>query len=213
MNFKKSLSFSLLLLFLVGCSSSYYKTMEQFGIEKRDIMVDRVEDARDAQEESKETFADALEAFTSVTDYDGGNLERVYNRLNDAFQESEESAEEVSRRIDSVERVANDLFDEWEDELSEYSSDELRRESKQTLKETERNYEKMISKMRAAEKTMYPVLDLFRDQVLYLKHNLNARAIASLDKEVTAIESRVADLISEMEASIAEADEFIATMQ
>jgi hypothetical protein len=187
--------------------------MEQFGIEKRDIMVDRVEDARDAQEESKETFTDALEAFTSVTDYDGGDLERVYNRLNDAFKESEASAEKVSERIDSVEQVATDLFDEWDDELSEYSSDELRRESQRTLKKTERSYDEMIKKMRAAEKTMYPVLDLFRDQVLYLKHNLNARAIASLDKEVTAIEGRVADLISEMEASIAEANDFIASMQ
>ena len=213
MNFKNSLSFGLLLLTLVGCRSTYYSTMEKFGIEKRDIMVDRVEDARDAQEESKETFSDALEAFTSVTGYDGGNLEKVYNRLNDAFQESEASAEEVSERIASIEQVANDLFDEWDDELSEYSSAELRRESKKTLKATERSYEEMIAKMRAAEESMYPVLDLFRDQVLYLKHNLNARAIASLDQEVTAIQGRVADLIAEMEASIAEANDFIASMQ
>tara|TARA_R100000027_G_scaffold5591_1_gene4605 strand:- start:29599 stop:30162 length:564 start_codon:yes stop_codon:yes gene_type:complete len=187
--------------------------MELFGIEKRDLMVDRVESARDAQEESKETFVDALETFTSVADFDGGDLESVYNRLNGAYQESEASAKEVSERIDSLENVSEDLFDEWQDELSEYSSDQLRRESKQKLKDTERSYEKMIAKMRAAEETMYPVLDLFRDQVLYLKHNLNAKAIASLDKEVTVIEGRVADLIAEMEVSISEADEFIATMQ
>ena len=33
-----------------GCESAYYKTMETMGYQKRDIMADRVEDARDAQE-------------------------------------------------------------------------------------------------------------------------------------------------------------------
>ena len=35
-------------LALGGCDTAYYKTMEQLGHHKRDIMVDRVESARDA---------------------------------------------------------------------------------------------------------------------------------------------------------------------
>ena len=41
---------ALLLLISGGCSSAYYRTLEGLGIEKRDILVDRVEDARDAQD-------------------------------------------------------------------------------------------------------------------------------------------------------------------
>ena len=42
-------------LFIVGgCSSTYYGAMEKVGIHKRDILVDRVEDARDSQEDAQE---------------------------------------------------------------------------------------------------------------------------------------------------------------
>lgn len=52
----------------------------------------------------------------------------------------------------------------------------------------------------------------FYDQVLFLKHNLNARAIASLKGNVASIESDIAVLIREMEASIREANRFIDAM-
>jgi len=29
-----------------GCATAYYSTLEQFGIEKRDVLVDRVKEAR-----------------------------------------------------------------------------------------------------------------------------------------------------------------------
>ena len=66
--------------------------------------------------------------------------------------------------------------------------------------------------MRRAEQKMAPVLTAFKDQVLYLKHNLNAQAIASLQSELSSIESDVVQLIREMEASIREADTFISAM-
>jgi hypothetical protein len=52
---------------LAGCQSAYYKTMETFGYHKREILVDRVEDARDSQEEAKEQFQSALEKFSAVS--------------------------------------------------------------------------------------------------------------------------------------------------
>lgn len=203
----------LALLLLAGCQSAYYATMEKFGVEKRDILVDRVEDARDAQEETKQEFADALEQFSALVDYDGGELEAVYDKLKQQFDDSEAAANEVRDRIRSIEDVATDLFREWDAEIEQYSSENLKRMSRDARMETEASYLTLIKKMKAAEATMYPVLDLFRDQVLFLKHNLNARAIAALDTEASAIEAEVRKLIEEMNASIAEADAFIASMQ
>jgi hypothetical protein len=59
---------------------------------------------------------------------------------------------------------------------------------------------------------MTPVLSAFKDQVLFLKHNLNARAVASLSDTVKGIEGDVGRLIAEMNASIAEANQFIEQM-
>lgn len=200
-------------LLLGGCQSAYYSTMEKFGVEKRDILVDRVEDARDAQQETKEEFSDALEAFSSMVSYDGGELEKLYDRLKAKFESSEKAAEEVRDRIRKIEDVAGDLFREWDQEIEQFTSPELKRKSRQARVETEAGYLALVRKMKAAEATMYPVLDLLRDQVLFLKHNLNARAIAALDTETAAIEKQVRRLIEEMNASIAEADAFIASMR
>ena len=70
----------------------------------------------------------------------------------------------------------------------------------------------MLEAMRNAESKIGPVLSVFRDQVLYLKHNLNAKALASLQDESARIEMDVNRLVQDLSAAIAEADRFIETM-
>lgn len=200
-------------LVLIGCESAYYKTMETMGYHKRDIMVDRVQDARDAQEDAKEQFESALEQFSTVLNFQGGELEEKYNQLKTEYDASEKQAQNVRLRIEEVEDVAADLFAEWQEELDQYTSSSLRKSSARKLAETKRQYAKLIGAMKRAERKIDPVLNAFRDQVLYLKHNLNAQAIASLQSELVSIESDVARLIREMEASIKEANAFISSMQ
>lgn len=206
-----------ILLGSAGCKSmydaAYYRTMETFGQEKRDILVDRVDDARESQEDAKEEFTSALERFSTLMGFDGGNLEKTYNRLSSALERSEERAEEVTEQIEEVEDVAGALFEEWEGELDQYTDPKLRRASEQQMHETQKRYEQMIEVMQRAEGKMEPVLNAFRDQVLFLKHNLNARAIASLEDTAAELESDVAALIADMETSIEEANLFINEMK
>jgi predicted nucleic acid-binding Zn-ribbon protein len=203
----------LFLLFLSGgCQKVYYDTMEKFGVHKRDIMVDRVEDARDSQEEAKDQFQSALEQFTTVLNFKGGELEDKYKTLQAEYDKSEAKADEVKKRIDAVEDVSEALFAEWENELDQYSNASLRRDSERKMVQTRIQYVKLITAMRKAEAKIDPVLKAFRDQVLYLKHNLNAQAIASLQSELVEVESDIADLVQEMEKSIGEANSFIKTM-
>ena len=201
-----------LALLLMSCATTYYKTMETFGVHKRDILVDRVEEARDSQEEAGEQFRSALERFREVVDFEGGELERTYDRLEAEYERSEARAQEVSRRIASVEEVAEDLFDEWETELREYSDARLRRSSEEALWQTQDKYSDLIDTMKRAEKKMFPVLARLKDQVLFLKHNLNARAIGSLQGVAVELQGDVEDLIRELEKSISEANEFIEEM-
>ncbi len=197
---------------LLGCQTAYYSTMEKFGVHKRDILVDRVGDARDAQEEAKEQFKSALERFSAVLGFKGGDLQEKYDQLNTEFERSESRAGEVSDRIAAVEDVSEALFEEWEDELGQYTNASLRRSSQRQLTETKRQYAQLIKAMKRAESKIKPVLNAFRDQVLYLKHNLNARAIASLKGELKGVESNVASLVRDMERSIREANRFIDSM-
>jgi len=206
------LSLFAVFIFSAGCQKAYYDTMEKFGVHKRDIMVDRVEEARDSQEEAKEQFQSALEQFTTVLNFKGGKLEDKYKTLQAEYDKSEAKADDVKKRIDAVEDVSEALFDEWDDELDQYSNASLRRDSERKMVQTRLQYDQLIKAMRKAEAKIDPVLRAFRDQVLYLKHNLNAQAIASLQSELVGVESDIADLIQEMEKSIGEANSFIKTM-
>jgi len=200
------------LLFSIGCQKAYYKTMETFGQHKRDILVDRVEESRDAQEQAKEQFKTALEKFTEVVQFEGGQLQVKYDKLKAELDRSESRADKVRSKIRSVEEVANALFEEWQDELDQYTNEEYRSKSQEQLTRTKQSYATLIKAMQRAEKKMEPVLSAFRDQVLFLKHNLNAKAVASLQGELVNMEQDIASLIADMEASIAEADMFITNM-
>jgi len=204
---------ALLIVTLAGCESAYYNTMERFGVHKREILVDRIADAQTAQQQGQQQFRDALEQFRSVVEFDGGNLQQLYDRLNAEFEDSERAAALIRDRIASVESVAEALFDEWEDELDDYTNQALRRDSEQQLRTTRTRYSRVIAAMNRAESTLDPVLDSLRDNVLYLKHNLNARAVASLRGELDTINTDVERLLEAMQLAIAESDRFIAEMR
>jgi hypothetical protein len=200
------------LLLAGACASAYYGTLEKFGIEKRHVLVDRVEDAQEAQKDAKKQFESALEQYRSVGDVDAGELEKTYDRMRSEFDRSTKRANAVAERIDEVESVANRLFKEWEKEINLYSDADLKKRSQALYAETRSEYKQLLRAMRKAESTMEPVLTLFQDQVLFLRHNLNARAIGSLETELGNIEKATMTLIEEMERSIDEAGRFIASM-
>ena len=208
---------ALLLVAAVGlapaCRSAYYSTMENFGVYKRDILVDRVQDGKKSQAEAQEQFQTTLERFRSISGVDLGDLETEYRKFESSYEDCEDRAEEVRDRIESIETVAKDLFREWEDEIGEIHSPDLQRKSRESFAETSKRYEQLIAAMHRAADKMDPVLVAFKDQVLFLKHNLNARAIAGLDKTVEGIESDVEKLIADMQASIREADAFVGSLE
>ena len=210
--FKILFFFSLILTF-TGCSHVYYGAMEKVGVHKRDILVDRVEAARDSQQETKEQFVSALERFNSVINFKGGELEDKYHELKKELERSEDQVDDVRDRVDAVEDVAEALFAEWKTELNQYTNAKLKQKSAAQLKQTKTHYAKLIGAMKKAESKIDPVLNPLRDQVLFLKHNLNARAVASLQTELTKIETDVSRLIRDMEMAMKEADSFIQTLK
>ena len=207
------LFFFLLSTLFTSCQSTYYGAMEKIGIHKRDIMVERVESARDSQTEAKAQFKSALAQFNHVLNVKEGKLQQKYDTLSREYEKSEEKAAVVGKRIRKVENVSEALFEEWREEISQYHSAKLKQDSEIKLQTTREQYKKLIAAMKRAEKKIHPVLIAFHDQVLYLKHNLNAQAIASLQEELTSMEDNIAILIKEMETSIKEADSFIQSLK
>jgi Protein of unknown function (DUF2959) len=199
-------------MILSGCRSAYYAAYEKIGVYKRDLLKKRVVAARDEQKEAGEQFKDALTRLKELYGFEGGKLEKAYRELQGEYDGCVEKADTVRQRIKDMESVAADLFNEWEKEIRQISTPALQEGSRKQLRETRARYDSLHAALKKAETSMAPVLTQFNDHVLYLKHNLNAQAIASLKGEAVNIESEISRLLGQMNAAIAKADEFIKTM-
>lgn len=200
------------LLFTACANNVYYAGMEKAGFHKRDIMVSRVEGVQKSQKDAQEEFKSALEQFGSLVMIKDSDLKSAYEKFNSEFEDVSDAAENLTNRINKLEDVSIALFEEWEEELNLYKNQKLKAQSQKNLKETKITYKKMIESMRASEKSMKPILDTFQDNVLILKHSLNAQAIGALQGEFGTLKKEVSSLIYKMNQSIKASDSFIKQM-
>lgn len=204
----------LILCFLFsGCSNAYYEFMEKFGVHKRDILIDRVEDTQTAQNQAEKEFKSALEQFGSVVTIENTNLKKMYEELNAEYEDCQASALVVLNKIKQIESVSNALFREWKKETVMYQNDTFREQSNRQLVETYQKYEEMILLMKQSVNSMATVLYILQDNVLFLKHNLNAQAIGSLQSEFSNLNLEVDELIQRVQVSIDTSDAFIKEMR
>jgi len=207
------LGFVLSILVLAGCRSAYYATMEKFGVYKRDLLKKSVVATRDEQKAASEQFKDALTRLKDVYRFEGGDLEKTYSEIKSDYDRCSSKADNVRKRIRDMNTVAEDLFTEWDKEIAQISTESLRDSSRQKLRDTRQRYDELYRALKRSESAMEPVLVRFHDQVIYLKHNLNAAAIASLKGESLDIQKEIGKLLQEMNAAITKADQFISTQQ
>lgn len=213
---KKSVGFGLLvfLVLLSSCQNTLrkaakntiYSAYETVGIEKRDLFKRRVDSVREDQSQASESFQSVYDRLKELYAHDGGQLERQYRRLESEFESSKSRSGDVKESFAQLETVAQDLFDEWEREIQQIQTASLKSKSRQRLNQTKSQFEKFRSSLKTSIKKMDPVLAQLQDQVLYLKHNLNAKAIGTLEKEKLRIEKDVEILLKDLQKSIESAD-------
>ncbi len=205
-------SLILLAILLTGCTSAYYKTMRTLGKEKRDILISRVRDAKKDQDQTKEKLKTTMQSFQELTGFQGGSLERSYKRLNGDYESANDQAQKLHDKVDSIDQVSKDLFTEWQGEIAQMGNPKLKSQSTAMLRDAKTRQAAYLRAMRKTESQITPVLAAFHDQVLFLKHNLNSRAIGSLKGTSAELQSDVADLIQSIDASSAEADKLITSL-
>lgn len=207
----RQILFVSILLFssVAGCRTAKYAALEKVGIEKRDIFKSNMKQTREAQEEVKESFQGALSELRAMYGSSGSKLEKTYDAVSAKYEDASGEAAELTKRVDALNTVARDLFKEWKGELKDFSSPELRDKSEKKLQATQKSYEALYKELMASEKQMNKVLSQYREQVTYLKHNLNAQALQTLSKEKTSIEGDMAKLVRDMNDSISQTEKFI----
>lgn len=196
-----------------GCRSVKYDVYEFFGTEKRDMLKSALHGLVDDQNQAKEKFGSALDRVKALTGFRGGDLEDEYDRMKSASEAAAASARAIDSRITEIETVSADLFQEWQDEIGKMQTAALKADSQRKLADTKTRYGTMHRSMVLSRAKMDPALTLLNDQVLYLKHNLNAAAIGSLGESMREVEESIGVLQRSIEDSIREAQGFIDTMK
>lgn len=209
---RKLVPLSLACILLSSCSMLYYSAMEHLGKQKRDILVQRILAAKKDLKATQEQLKTTLEAFQEVTGFQGGHLESVYNKLNTEYERSEARDHQLKDRVDSVDNVAQAMFKEWQSEIKSMRNRSLRDQSAALLAAARKQHAQYMRQMRKTEQTIRPVLQAFHDQVIFLKHNLNARAISSLKSTSAQINAQASALIRDIDLSSQEADRYIQTL-
>ncbi len=206
--------FALLTLGLgTACQTVYNTTLEKvFGYEKRELLKKSVVALQDEQQDAQKEFKDAMTRLKELYGFQGGQLESAYNKLKGSYEKCDAETKAVQSRIENMEGIAASMFAEWEKELAQYSNPALAASSRQQLRDTKDRYAQLSRTVRASADAMKPVLAQLKDNVLFLKHNLNAAAIGSLKGEAANIQRQIEDLLSRMSASIAESDAFIKSL-
>lgn len=195
-----------------GFKDAKYGAYEMIGYEKRDLFKKEVKAVKKDQDDSQKAFEDALAKLQYFYSYDGGKTESEYNKLKDSYESSRDESENLSASIQKLDEVARDLFAEWKEEINGISNSDLRKKSTVKLSETRIRYRELHQKLKNSEKNMSPILVKMKDQVTFLKHNLNAGAISGLQTEGDRIEQDIEKLIKEMKTANREAEDFIKTL-
>jgi ATP-dependent protease HslVU (ClpYQ) peptidase subunit len=199
-------------LILAGCTRTYDTTAELFGKKKKDVLVDRIVAARNAQFDARDQFAAALDQLLSVAGYKGTSLEDEYSALNSQYNRCRSQTNNVESRLADARRAARSLFHQWENELDQYSSAVVRRSSEEKLKDMQMRYENVVYALEKARDKLYPALTALKDQVLLVRHNLNAQTALSSGEEMAIAEKEISALLQEIDRATADADSFVRQM-
>jgi SMC interacting uncharacterized protein involved in chromosome segregation len=194
---------------LVGCKSTYYKAAETVGYEKREMLTDRMQDARDSQVAAKQQLQTALYTLRRVGSVPETEVADLHHDLDTEVDRASEQLDDLHEDIASVESVAQAMFDDWEDDLAKYESEDLRARSRQELQETRQNYSALIGSLRETEQKLQTVIAPLKDQVMAIEHAMKAGQAPEKSDDLDDVREKISTLIEELDDSIDRTQRFI----
>lgn len=198
---------------LAACQSAYFGASENFGFYAQDVLADRVEASKEAQRQAKDSFQAAADYLPAIIHYAGGDLKEIYLETYRHYSLAKSDAKLVRERVQDVENVAEDLFQEWVDKIKGYSDLSLQASNQRRLYKTRRLFASTMEAMQRSTRRIDPVMESYKENVINLRNNLNVQGVTNVRFEFEAIERDMHDLIDDMQRSITSSEEFVKNMR
>ena len=196
---------------LAGCKSSttVVKAMDTIGFEKREMLKDRLQEARDAQVAAKQQLQSALYTLRRMDTVAPTEMADLHDDLESEVNKTEDEIDDLNDNIQSVESVAQVMFEDWQEDLAKYEDQQLRQKSQEELRQTQQNYNAMIAQLKSTHEKLVSLVPALKDQVLYVEHSINAGVKPQESEKLDDVREQVSSLIEELEGSIDRTQRFI----
>jgi hypothetical protein len=199
-------------LALASCSSPELGPRDSFGFEKRDLLVARVEDGRDAERAAKAQFEAALDALRAI-DAPAADQAASYAALESAYESSSDRSDDLAANIRAIEQVAGELFAEWRAEIDQSSDAGAKSSELDKLASWQRRCGRLTGALDRVQSRLEPTLAAFRERVLLEKQDLAAPAAATERDASVEADVRLLELVRELDAAILETAGFVKSIE
>jgi len=176
-------------------------------------LVDSVRAADEEAVEARTDFDAAFALYQRVTTPQAAELDDLADDFADAIESCRERFEDLATRRTKVDEEATTLFQGWNEELGRYSLELMREKSAAMLADTEKRTERVTKALERLQTRMEPVVKKLEDYALFFHHNLNPRAIATLEDTYKDFDAEYRALVSELEKTRAEITQFLANFE
>ncbi len=191
-------------LWLSGCSSEGKPAKESAkAVEGLNTMRTRVVSA---QKQLNET----VEAMNALSG--GGDLKSNYRRFTNSLKETESQAELARRRREEMQKRSSQYIAQWEKEMEQVSSPELRAGAEERRQRVRNNFEQISREAQDVRQAYEPLIQNLRDIDKTLKLDLTPAGVQAARPAMDRANADAKALNRQLDEFIAEMDRVIGTM-
>ena len=151
--------------------------------------------------ETKVQIGKTLAVYNSLGD-EGKDRRKLYKNLMKEMDNCDKRVEGVRKRTAEMNGAASMYFEERGKSVESIGSEDLRARGQARLEESKAEYAHILELGQAAGGDYQGFMAKLRDQVLFLGHDLNPDALASLDDDVKKQNKAATELYAKIDGTI-----------
>ena len=183
------------------------------GVKQTEKLVSKANDTVGSIRAAKQQIKDTLVAYNLLVGNKVEDPKKTYKDLQKGIENTDKKVADVDQKVAAMQKEADLLFADWASNLASISSEELRKRSEERLNETRERYNGILAAGDKAGKVFNPFIASLKDQVVYLGHDLNPSALASLKPDADKLNKEAEVLFKKIDETVDEASGYITSLK
>jgi uncharacterized protein YhaN len=186
-------------------TSSGVVVAQSSGHKKTDKLIYRAQQTTSAIRAANLQVRKTLESYNYIVEGKAQDPRAEYKKLVKDIGKSQKAREDVRTKAEAMQKAADAFFQDWQESLAGYNSDEMRAKSEDRMNTTRANYDKIFEAGARAGEEFETFIAALDDQVRYLGIDLNPTAIAGLTDEAAELNEQADAFFAAIDDTIQEA--------